>query len=113
MEPYFESMARAIADGWGPDVQPPPNAASFTAGGVEGFVDLTGYIDFAAEIARLEKEKPRIEAGIEGKRRQLGNEQFVARAPEVVIEKERAALAVLEEQLIKLNATLESLKKQL
>lgn len=112
MEPYFESMAGAKAKGWGTDVTPPANAASFSASGVEVFVDLAEFIDVEAEIARLTKEVSRLENGIAGKERQLSNEQFVARAPAAVIEKERAALAQLKEQLVNTQAALDALRRK-
>jgi valyl-tRNA synthetase len=108
MEPYFASMAGAQADGWG-EVQPPANAASVSAGGAEIFVDLAGFIDVEAEFARLTREVSRLENGIAGKERQLGNEQFVSRAPAAVIEKERAALDQLRAQLASTQAALKAL----
>jgi valyl-tRNA synthetase len=104
MAPYFASMAGATCDHWGSDAQPYANTASFTAAGAEVHVDLADFIDVEAEIARLTKDRERLEQGIANKQRQLGNENFVARAPAEVIAKERAALAQMEEQLTA-NAT--------
>jgi valyl-tRNA synthetase len=112
MEPYFESMAGAKADSWGANVQPPANAASFSASGIELFVDLASFIDVEAEIVRLTKDVSRLESGIAGKERQLANGQFVSRAPVAVIEKERAALAQMKEQLVNTLAALEALKSK-
>jgi valyl-tRNA synthetase len=58
-------------------------------------------IDVAAECERLKKELEKIEKGIASSQRQLGNEQFVAKAPANVVEglrKQRQELAVLQEK---------------
>jgi valyl-tRNA synthetase len=49
-------------------------------------------IDVPAERARLQKELERVEKEIESKERQLGNEQFVSKAPEKVVEDMRKRL---------------------
>jgi len=56
-------------------------------------------IDVTAECDRLKKELERIEKGIAGGQRQLGNEQFLSKAPPQVVEnlrKQQQELAVLQ-----------------
>ncbi|HEX3741991.1 MAG TPA: valine--tRNA ligase [Terriglobales bacterium] len=58
-------------------------------------------IDVAAECVRLKKEMEKIEKGIAGGQRQLGNEQFLAKAPAQVVEnlkKQQQELAVLHQK---------------
>jgi valyl-tRNA synthetase len=58
-------------------------------------------IDVAAECERLKKEMEKIERGIAGGQRQLGNEQFLAKAPQQVVEnlkKQQHELAVLHQK---------------
>jgi len=58
-------------------------------------------IDLAAECARLKKEREAIEKELEGKNRQLGNEQFLAKAPGQVVDglrKRQQELEVLQEK---------------
>ncbi len=57
---------------------------------VEVHLPLAGLIDFAAEQARVEKEIARTEAELQGLRKRLDNAGFVARAPQEVVEKDRA-----------------------
>src|SRR5258708_19789867 len=52
-------------------------------------------IDVAAECERLKKELEKIEKETANLQRQLGNEQFLAKAPAQVIEKMRARVAEL------------------
>jgi len=110
MEPYFESMAGARATAWGPNVAAPETSAGFHAGGGEVLVDLADHIDVDAERARLEKELKRVIGAIASKQKQLANENFVSRAPAEVIEKERAALAQLEELKVSTETALAKLK---
>jgi len=60
-------------------------------------------IDVTAECERLKKELERIERGIAGGQKQLGNEQFLAKAPTSVVEnlrKQQQELAVIKEKTL-------------
>ena len=50
---------------------------------------LKGVIDFAAEQARLNREMSKVEADIKRLDAKLGNADFLARAPEELVEGER------------------------
>jgi valyl-tRNA synthetase len=67
-------------------------------------------IDVAAERERLDKELARIEKQIESAERQLGNEQFLAKAPPKVVEGLRKQLAESKVLREKTRAGLEELK---
>jgi valyl-tRNA synthetase len=111
MEPYFASMAGAQAIGFGPGVERPAISADASLPGVEIFVDLAELIDVAAEIARKGQELEKLEGFIAGKKKKLDNKNFVDRAPEAVVAKERESLAELEQQHTTTTAVLERLKK--
>lgn len=98
MEPYFESMAGARAMAWGPDIQAPVLCANAVLPGAEVFVDLADLIDLAAEIERKNKELQKLDALIQAQRQKLANQDFVRRAPEAVVQKERARLQELQTQ---------------
>ncbi|MGL5287655.1 MAG: valine--tRNA ligase [Aeromonas sp.] len=81
-----------------------PLSVKKLVGDTELMIPMAGLIDKDAELARLAKEIAKLagECGrIEGK---LGNEGFVAKAPEAVIVKEREKLADYKLQLSKLEA---------
>jgi len=79
------------------DTAQPANSGAATGGGVRIF--LLDVIDAQAEIARLNKQAETLEKGIKGIEGKLGNENFVSRAPEAVVEKERQRLEGLKRDL--------------
>ncbi|MNG90801.1 Valine--tRNA ligase [compost metagenome] len=103
-EAFLKSLARlesirVLADG-----EVAPLSVKKLIGATELMIPMAGLIDKDAELARLAKEVARLvgECGrIEGK---LGNEAFVAKAPDAVIAKEREKLEDYRLQLTKLEA---------
>jgi len=61
-------------------------------------VPLAGVVDIEAEIKRLNEELATLARGAKGLEGRLSNEQFLAKAPDEVVEKERARLASLKER---------------
>ncbi|CAO4135316.1 valine--tRNA ligase [Methylorubrum extorquens] len=88
----------------------PKNAVQLLVRGSVAALPLEGIVDLAAEVTRLKKEagKARAEIGkIDGK---LGNADFLARAPEEVVDEQRerrdaeaARLVKIEEALVRLS----------
>jgi valyl-tRNA synthetase len=109
MEPYFASLAWARITACGPGVEAPPVSANVTLPGIEVFVDLADLIDVEAEVARKHQELKKLHALIAGKRKKLANQNFVTRAPEAVVQKERDSLKHLEQQHAATSAVLERL----
>jgi valyl-tRNA synthetase len=68
---------------------PPPGAVQVVVRGETAALPLEGVVDLAAERARLEKELAKVDADIRRIEAKLGNEDFVSRAPEEVVELER------------------------
>ena len=67
----------------------PKNSARVLAGETTAALPLEGIVDLAAELARLEKERVKLEGEIKKIDAKLGNPQFVERAPEEVVEEQR------------------------
>jgi valyl-tRNA synthetase len=88
----------------------PENSAVNVIPGAEIYVSLAEHLDVEAEIKRNEAELKKIEGKIVGLESRLGNEQFVARAPEHVVKLERDSLSESKDKAAKLKEALESLK---
>ena len=71
---------------------------------------LKGVIDLAAERARLAKEMQKADADIARVDAKLGNANFVARAPEEVVEEEKEKRAEAVGRKEKIAEALERLK---
>ena len=56
------------------------------------YIPLADMIDFAAELARLEGELKQVESEIARVNGKLSNESFVSRAPQAVVDGEKAKL---------------------
>jgi valyl-tRNA synthetase len=81
-----------------------PASATAMVGEMEILIPMAGLIDKDAELARLNKAAEKIEKDAQRTKGKLSNENFVSKAPEAVIEKERAKLADMEMQLSKISA---------
>ncbi len=111
MERFFKALAGASVSTWDTQAPKPDVPAQISADGMEVIVDLGQFIDVPAEIARNEKLRDGLVKQIEGKRGKLSNASFVERAPADVVEKERASLAELEQQLANAQEALEKLRR--
>jgi valyl-tRNA synthetase len=115
MQPYFAQMARATATSLGPAAAAPDVAASVTLAGrhgpIEVHVDLSRFIDVAAERKRLEKERENLKKQISGIESKLANKNFVDRAPPDVVQQQRDKLAELQNQLKSVETALAKLEK--
>jgi valyl-tRNA synthetase len=78
--------------------------------GVEAYLPLAGLVDLDQEIARLRKALSEAEREIERGDGRLANQQFIAKAPQHVIEKDRERLAVQRERRDRLVARLKALE---
>ncbi len=84
----------------------PRSSAMAVIGGSELYVDLAGVVDLAAERQRLQKEIRKVEETVAFLTAKLGRPEFVERAPEEVVERERERLAEQETLRAKLTASL-------
>ncbi|MFH1011361.1 MAG: valine--tRNA ligase [bacterium] len=81
----------------------PKGSASAVIEDFELFVPLGGLIDAKAEKGRLGKERERLLKLVAGTRRKLADENFVRRAPQDIVEREREKLGELEAALTKVE----------
>jgi valyl-tRNA synthetase len=72
-------------------------------------IPLAGLIDKDAELARLEKEIGKTNNEVSRLSGKLSNPNFVDKAPEAVVNKEKEKLAEMESKLANLNAQKEKI----
>ena len=87
----------------------PEGAIPYVVDGATLALPVAGFIDLAAERARLGKEVATLASDIERTARKLDNADFIARAPEDVVEENRERLADAEAAKAKLEAALSRL----
>jgi valyl-tRNA synthetase len=88
----------------------PSGAVQIVVGSDTVALELQGVIDLAAERARLVKEMAKADADIARVDAKLGNANFVARAPEEVVEEEKEKREEAEMRKAKIAEALERLK---
>jgi valyl-tRNA synthetase len=87
----------------------PQGAIPYVVDGATLALPVAEFIDLTAERARLTKEIATLASDIERSAKKLGNADFVARAPEEVVEENRERLAEAQATKAKLEAALERL----
>jgi valyl-tRNA synthetase len=90
--------------------RPPEGAVQLLVRGEVVSLPLKGVIDLAAEKARLDKEIAKADADIKRVDAKLGNEKFVANAPEEIVEEEKEKREAAVARKAKLVEALERLK---
>ncbi len=75
----------------------------------ELFLDLSQYIDFEKEKERLLKERKKIEEKLAFTEKKLANPEFLEKAPQEVVEKEKKLQVEYKERLKKINWFLKNL----
>ena len=88
----------------------PQGSVQLVVRGEVAALPLVGVIDLDAERARLTKEMKKAEDDIKRVDAKLGNEKFVANAPEEIIDGEKEKRAEAEGRRVKVAAALEALK---
>jgi valyl-tRNA synthetase len=88
----------------------PQGAVQLVVRGEVAALPLVGVIDLAAERARLAKEMKKAEDDIKRVDAKLGNEKFVANAPEEIIDGEKEKRAEAQGRKDKIAEALERLK---
>jgi len=108
---FLAKLAKLESVTWLAKPEDAPLSATQLVGDMEVLVPMADLIDKDAELARLAKEIEKQDKLIGGIEKKLGNEGFIAKAPDAVIEKERGKLAefqsakkLLEEQQVKIAA---------
>ncbi|MEM9061016.1 MAG: valine--tRNA ligase [Pseudomonadota bacterium] len=87
----------------------PEGSVTIVLGDCSANLPLAGVIDVTAEKARLSKALAKAEKEAGGIEKKLGNQGFLEKAPEEVIEEQRDRLSAAQSEAARLNAALERL----
>jgi valyl-tRNA synthetase len=90
---------------------PPPGALLLVVRGETVALPLAGVVDLTAEKARLDREIAKEKLEIAKVMSKLGNDDFVARAPEDVIAEHQDRLETFQARLVKLTGARERLER--
>ncbi len=89
----------------------PEGACGVALSGIAtAYVPLKGVVDLDAEIRRLEKQEAEMVKYLDGVKRKLSNQNFVARAPKEVVDAERAKITEGETKLARIQEQLAQFK---
>ena len=97
----------------GQNIETTEEAVTAIISGGEVRMPLAGLIKLEDEIVRLEGEAAKLEKEVDRVVKKLGNERFVSKAPDAVVEGERAKEKDYREKLANVNERIASLKAQL
>ncbi|MFE8696900.1 valine--tRNA ligase [Cytobacillus sp. FJAT-53684] len=92
------------------EVETPEKAMTAVVTGAEIILPLEGLINIEEEVARLEKEWDKLNKEVERVQKKLSNEGFVKKAPEKVIEEEKAKELDYSEKRAAVEARIKELK---
>lgn len=106
--PMIERLARLSAIAFADEA--PGQSAQIIVRGEVAALPLAGIIDLDAERARLTKELGKLDQDIAAVERKLGNPDFMARAPEEIVEENRERKATAEARKLKILEALERLR---
>ena len=106
----ISSLTRTSSVLTGEDREKPEQSATVVIGKNELYIPLGGLIDLDVEMTRLQKRADEINGHLMGISKKLSNEQFMSRAPEEVVTREKEKQEDMTAELEKVNANLEILQ---
>ncbi|HOF68394.1 MAG TPA: valine--tRNA ligase, partial [Ruminococcus sp.] len=106
---FFEKLASASSVEIG-DKFDIPDSANAVTDSARIFIPMNELVDKEKELARLNKERAKVQKDIDFLSGKLSNQGFIAKAPEKLIEAEKAKLAKAEEKMAKIMQSIEKYK---
>ena len=88
----------------------PEDAVSVLLDGAKLFIPMDELVDFEKELERLSKEKEKLESEIKRVVGKLNNQGFLAKAPQSLVDEEKAKQDKFQLMLDAVNERLESVK---
>ncbi|MCW8853573.1 MAG: valine--tRNA ligase [Gammaproteobacteria bacterium] len=108
-ESFVMTLAKLDSVNWLGNDETAPESSTALVGEMKLLIPLAGLIDKDAELARLQKEIGKLESNLEKSNAKLNNPNFVDKAPEAVIGKERKRVAEMESAVKQLQEQAEKI----
>ncbi|MDW8110589.1 MAG: valine--tRNA ligase [Candidatus Bipolaricaulota bacterium] len=108
---FFQELAKVGQLTVGAQIARPKAAPRMVLEWAEVFLPVDGLVDLEAERRRLERELNEVRAQWEGTLKKLQDPEFLARAPEEIVEKERQKAQEFHERLTRLEQNLKLLSQ--
>ena len=105
------NLAKLNEFGVNASTERPKSSATAVVGNATLFVPLEGIIDFDKEARRLEKEMNKLNKELAAVSKKLGNENFLNKAPQDVVDQVKAKHAGFQEKYQKLASNLKRIKE--
>jgi valyl-tRNA synthetase len=93
-----------------PTAVKPKQAGTVLRPEFEAYLSLTGLIDVAAEVKRLEKQLVDKRKQLDGVKAKLANEKFIGSAPAEIVEQQRALATDAEQQIRSMEENMKELQ---
>ena len=106
----LKSLGRIENVVMGINIKKPEKSATIISGGMELYIPLGGLVNLEEEKARMGKRTADINTLLSSINAKLSNENFLKRAPESVVERERSNQEKLNEELEKITKNLEMIQ---
>jgi len=107
---YIKTLAGVEAIELGQSIARPEASATAVCGPFTVYIPLAGVIDFEDERKRLAGEMGKINEELEKVNRKLGNDEFVKKAPEDAVSKEKERMALLVSKKERVAESIDRLK---
>jgi valyl-tRNA synthetase len=109
--PYLRALARVGAAEFLSSGERPRGAATALVGATEIYLPLDDVVNLDEEQARLAKEVGKVEHELARVQKKLDNGDFLSKAKEEVVEKEREKASQFEEKIRTLRSSLEKIRE--
>jgi valyl-tRNA synthetase len=107
---YVEQLARCKINAMAKDVRRPDQSVASLIGKIRLFIPLGGAVDVQKEKSRITKKIEDIERYLSGIDKKLANKSFLDKAPEDVVQKEKAKKDKFKEQVQALKENLAAIE---
>jgi valyl-tRNA synthetase len=108
---YLRTLARAATAEYRATDDRPKGAATAVVGALEVYLPLDDLVNLNEERARLSREVGKIEDELARVQKKLGNADFLAKAKNEVVHKEREKASQFEDKIRALRSSLEKLQE--